>query len=45
MMRVKNTFRKIIDCFEENIVVTVLAKLAPLFFKSVLALFCFLSAL
>ena len=32
-MRVNNIFRKIIDCFQENIVVTVLANLAPLYFQ------------
>ena len=34
-MKLNNTFRLIIDCFfEENIVVTVLAKLVSLFLKS-----------
>ena len=37
-MTVNNTFRLIIDC-EENIVVTVLAKLVSLYSKSVHALF------
>ena len=43
-MTVNNAFRLIIDC-EENIVVTVLAKLVSLFFKSVHVLFIFSNAL
>ena len=31
--KMNNIFRKIIDCFQENIVVTVLANLAPLLFQ------------
>ena len=43
-MKVDNTFRKM-TVFEGNIVVTVLAKLVSLFFKSIHALFLFLRAL
>ena len=42
-MRVNNTFRKIIDYFEEKIVVIVLANLVSLFFKNLHALFSFLT--
>ena len=38
-----NTFRKIIDCFIENIVLTVLAKLVPLFFHKGTGPFLFLT--
>ena len=38
-MRVNNTFRKIIDYFEEKVVVIVLANLVSLFFKNLHALF------